>query len=307
MMEDTACPACGGAFGERVPYPGAQPGRFSLRFDQIAVCAGCGLGMALPWRSQADLDAFYATGSYWSDAVGRSRAQSFHERNQCRHRVAHALRALGNASALRVLDVGAGHGWTAHWLERLAPGAVAAFDFIEPDDPCSREILARRSGAGTTRLASLAEARSGYHLVFANHVLEHMAEPARCVASVRSLLAPGGVAYFEMPHADQRFKAGVFPHTWFFTPAALGHLAAGCDVAEVLRETFGRMPSRRGSDLAWRVAFRLSAALGLADLAGALDDRVWRYAAGTDGIWLRWILALGARDAAPVKPASRPV
>ena len=303
-MADTACPACGGAFGERIPYPGAQPGRFSLSFDQIAICAGCGLGMALPRHSQTDLDAFYATGSYWGYAVGRSRAQSFHERNQCRHRVTRALRALRGASALRVLDVGAGHGWTAYWLERLAPGAVAAFDFIEPDDACSRQILARRPGPGTTRLAALADARSGYHLVFANHVLEHMAEPAQCAASVRSLLAPGGVAYFEMPYADQRFKADVFPHTWFFTPAALGYLAAGCGVAEVLREAFGRMPSRAGSDLAWRIAFRVSAALGLADLAGALDDRVWRYEARTGGIWLRWILAPGTRDAAPVKPAS---
>ncbi|OGA23530.1 MAG: hypothetical protein A3I02_17020 [Betaproteobacteria bacterium RIFCSPLOWO2_02_FULL_67_26] len=305
-MEDTACPACGGAFGERIPYPGAQAGRFSLHFEHIGVCAGCGLGMALPRHTQAELDAFYADGSYWSDAVGRSRGQSFHERNQCRHRVARALGVLGNASALRVLDVGAGHGWTAHWLERLAPGAVAAFEFIEPDEACSREILARRPGAGTTRLASLAVARAGYHLVFLNHVLEHMAEPAQCVASVSALLAPGGVAYFEMPHADQRFKADVFPHTWFFTPAALARLAAGCGVAEVLREAFGRMPSRRGLDLAWRVAFRVSAALGLADLAGALDDRVWRYQAGADGIWLRWVLARGARDAAPVKPASRP-
>jgi N-acetylglucosaminyldiphosphoundecaprenol N-acetyl-beta-D-mannosaminyltransferase len=305
-MAVAACPACGGAFGERIPYPGAQAGRYSLSFGQIAVCAGCGLGMALPRHTQAELDAFYATGSYWSDAVGRTRSQNFHERNQCRHRVARALGALGKASALRVLDVGAGHGWTAHWLERLAPGAVAAFDFIEPDEACSREILARRPGPGTTRLASLAVARAGYHLVFLNHVLEHMAEPAQCVASISALLAPGGAAYFEMPHADQRFKADVFPHTWFFTPAALGHLAAGCGVAEVLREAFGRMPSRRGLDLVWRAAFRASAALGLAHLAGALDDRVWRYEAGADGIWLRWILARDGRAGPALTPASPP-
>lgn len=262
--------------------------------------------MALPHPSQAELDAFYAAGSYWGDAVRRSRAQSFHERNQCRHRVARALRALGRPSALRVLDVGAGHGWTMHWLEQLAPGAVAAFDFIEPDETCSRQVLARRRGREATRLASLAEARTGYHLVFLNHVLEHMAEPARCVASVRSLLAPAGVAYVEVPHADQRFKADVFPHTWFFTPAALGHLAAGCGVREVLREAFGRMPTRRGPDLARRAAFRLSAALGLAGLAGLFDEGVWRYDANEDGIWLRWIIAPGARGGA-VTPASLPV
>lgn len=284
------CPACGAAFDTRSPYPGPPAGRYTLHFSEIAVCAQCGLGMALPAHTQAALDAFYAAGTYWNEAVGRSSAQVLHERNQCRHRVAHALRAHERGTALRVLDIGAGHGWTAHWLERESRATLAAFDFIEPDDGCSREILTRASGYRTTRVLSLGRAEPGYDVIFLNHVLEHVADPLECVLEVRRLLAPDGVAYFEMPHADQRFKADVFPHTWFFTPEALERLATRAGVTEIMRESFGRMPARAGADLAWRIAFRASAQLGLADAAGIFDDRIWRYEARADGIWLRWLV-----------------
>jgi SAM-dependent methyltransferase len=286
-----ACPACEAAFGARTTYPG-PPQRYTLHFSEIAVCPQCGLGMAVPAYPQSALDAFYAAGIYWNEAVGRSAAQVLHERNQCRHRVLHVLRALGRASQLRVLDIGAGHGWTGHWLERLSSGALSAFEFVEPDEACSAEILARRTTYTTTRVTSLAAARPGYDVIFLNHVLEHVAEPLATVHEVRRLLAPGGVAYFEMPNADQHFKADVFPHTWFFTPRALDGLAVRAGINPVMREAFGRMPGRGTADLAWRAAFRASAELGLADLAGVFDDRIWRYEARPEGIWLRWLVRL---------------
>jgi SAM-dependent methyltransferase len=281
-----------------VDYPCGHPSRFALRFETIVACLQCGLGMALPQPTQSELDAFYAAGTYWSDAVSRTRAQSLHERNQCRHRTVRALRALGRTSGLRALDVGAGHGWTAEWLDRLAPGA--AFDFIEPDETCSREILSRRPGGNTRRIGALGEARGGYDLVFLNHVLEHVADPVECITRVRAQLAPAGLAYFEVPHADQHFKADVFPHTWFFTPLALEHLAARSGMVEILRETFGRMPPAGGRGLLWRAAFRAGAALGWSRFAGWMDDRIWSYAGAPQGVWLRWIVRA---PAAALRPA----
>ena len=275
----------------RTPYPSPRHAQFTLRFDDIATCGTCGLGAALPAYSQAALDAFYAAGTYWNEAVGRSGAQRLHERNQCRHRVERALRRLNKRSQLRVLDVGAGHGWTAYWLDRMLPAALARFEFIEPDEGCSREILARRTRFGATRVQTLADAAPGYDLVFLNHVLEHVADPVACVAQIHRLLAPAGMAYFEVPYADQRFKSDVFPHTWFFTPAALGALAARTGALEVLRESFGRLPTSHPADLAWRALYRASAKLGWDHLAGLCDDRMWRYAAAPDGLWLRWMFS----------------
>lgn len=290
MSAPPSCPACGGAFGPRLPYPGADAHAAVLRFESIVECARCGLGMALPLYAQPELDAFYSGGAYWNDAVGHSRAQALHERNQCRHRVRHVLKALPQGTQPRVLDVGAGHGWTADLFDRLSRVPPQTFDFIEPDDGLSAQILARKTRFRKQRISTLAAAQGGYDVIFLNHVLEHVAEPLACVREVSALLSPGGVAYFETPYADQRFKADVFPHTWFFTPEALARLAKTAGLKEVLREAFGRMPEDTGLDLLWRAVFRASAEAGLAGLAGTFDDRVWRYAPARDGIWLRWMV-----------------
>src|SRR5690606_28510204 len=123
-----SCPACGGAFGAPAPYPGAHDHASTLTFEAIVACGRCGLGMALPRYSQPELDAFYAHGAYWDATVGRSRTQALHERNQSRHRVARASQALPPDARLRVLDVGAGHGWTAYWLG-CGHRSVGTFDF----------------------------------------------------------------------------------------------------------------------------------------------------------------------------------
>lgn len=291
------CVACGGgAFSSR-PYPAAGAADAGLRFEDIRLCAACGLGQALPARPQSALDAFYASGSYWASVVAPGRAQNLHAWNQCRHRVAAVLVALTARAPLRVLDVGAGQGWTADWLVKLAPQGVERFDFVEPDDGCSAAIEARKPCTAVRRLDSLAQARPGYDVVFLNHVLEHVADPVACAHSVTALLADGGLAYVEVPHADYRFKDDVFPHTWFFTPAALHHLAERAGVNEQRSETFGRLPAGGPLDLACRAGFRGSAALGAATPASWFDDRLWRYQAVADGIWLRWIVA---------RPASRP-
>jgi 2-polyprenyl-3-methyl-5-hydroxy-6-metoxy-1,4-benzoquinol methylase len=201
------------------------------------------------------------------------------------------MEALRDDVQPTILDVGAGHGWTGDFLERLYPGRVRRFDFIEPDETLSREIAGRKAHFEKRRLASIDAAQSGYDAIFLNHVLEHVAEPMACVRQVSALLAPGGVAYFETPYADQRFKSDVFPHTWFFTPDALAQIAKRTGLKEVLRVAFGRMPGNTGADRVWRAAFRLSAEAGLADLAGRFDDRVWRYAPAEDGIWLRWMVS----------------
>lgn len=292
-LPDAHCAACGTAFDRRIAYPRSTTDALPLAFDEIALCPGCGIGMALPRHEQAELDAYYAGGAYWSETVGDSRMQRFHERNQCRHRVRLALDLVRGRRGLRALDVGAGHGWTRHWLEALAPGTLDAFEFVEPDDARSREILARSGSPPAIRLPSLAHARPGYDVVFLNHVLEHVADPLACVTGVAALLAADGIAYFELPHADQRFKRDVFPHTWFFTLPGLAQLAERAAAKEVLRESFGRLPTSAATDLVDRAAFRASAALGLADLSGVFDDRLWRYERSDDGIWLRWVIARG--------------
>lgn len=286
----TSCPACGSRAFSSVSYPARGAPLTTLRFVAIRVCAGCGLGRALPCYTQAELDAFYATGSYWSDAVGRSRAQSFHERNQCRHRVALALCAVGRLSALRVLDVGAGHGWIADWLVHAPRGRALNYEYVEPDDGVSGLIEQRVTCASIRRMRGWKEAASRYDLIFLNHVLEHVADPLDALAQVKLRLAPGAVAYVEVPNADHRFKRNVFPHTWFFTPDALARLGARAGLAVIDCAVFGRQPAGL-STLPLRAAYRIAATAGSPVLAGWIDDWLWHYRPAHDGLWIRCLIS----------------
>jgi len=279
-----ACPSCGGALGAPIPYPGAQrwqEARFAA--DRILFCIQCGLGAADPLPAQAALDAFYSGGGYWH-AVPDGASQSAHARNQCRHRARHAMQARSHRGRLRVLDVGAGEAWLG---EQLAP---AAYDFVEPD-PRLRERAARRLGDRARAFATLDDVGGGYDLVFVNQVLEHVADPGALLTGMAARLATAGALYLEVPHADYRFKADVFPHTLFFTPESLVRVAERAGLATLACEAFGCTPESRPAParLAGKIALKLGAAVGLTPLANAGDDLLFGYAARADGIWLRWL------------------
>jgi SAM-dependent methyltransferase len=136
---------------------------------------------------------------------------------------------------------------------------------------------------------------TNYALLFLNHVLEHVTDPVTFLGDLCSRLRPGGVAYIETPHADHRFKENVFPHTLFFTPSALRHLASrlGLDVIEC--ESFGAYPSTAGAIHAGTfrclgALFHLAARGAPANLTQLLDDAIWRYGPMENGMWLRCIL-----------------
>lgn len=294
MTTTGACPACGGPWRSELAYPARERGG-SLRFERILLCGGCGFGTAAPAVPQDALDAYYGTGTYWASLAmspGASAATMAHEGNQARHRLQSCLGHLPRSGGLHLLDLGAGRGWTIPWAERLLPGRVAAFDFVEPDDRLAADILAR--GAPFPLARAVVPLPSGrYRLAFANQVLEHVADPVAFLSALRAALQPDGIAYVEVPFSDYRFKQDVFPHVQFFTPEAMIRIAERSGLRTLRCEGFGRWPGAGGADLARRAAFRAATALGAGRLSRLLDDALWDYGARTDGIWIRWI---GARD-----------
>lgn len=280
----SACPACGEVRHGEVPYPGAAAAaKQGFPFTGIGVCEGCGLGRAVPMPSQADLDRYYAAGHYWNELPAHP-AASAHARNQCRHRVRHALGALSGRLKGPVLDVGAGEGWMG---DLLAP---APCDLVEPD-PRQRAKAAQRLGPRARLFDSLAQVGGGYELVFVNQVLEHVADPLGLLEQMAARLAPGGVLYVEVPHSDQRFKDDVFPHTQFFTASSLERLAERAGLRTMQSQTFGRLPQHQSRlrRLAGGLALRLGVAGSLRRLAEAGDDLLFDYTPAPQGIWLRWL------------------
>ena len=241
--------------------------------------------------TQRELDAFYRSGAYWH-ATGNTALQIAHENVQARRRVTRCLAHLPQA-ALRVLDVGAGHGCIADWLARALPGRIASYHFVEPDPRHAEDIGRKRPGFAVHAHATLPSGGE-YDLVFLNHVLEHVACPREFMDSVVALLSPRGIAYVETPHLDFRFKDDVFPHTYFFTPAAFEALGNALAVSTIACESFGAWPGHDGgiSRAAHRWLSRLFAAavkVRSTPLQIAIDEAIWRYGRTGSGIWVRWL------------------
>jgi SAM-dependent methyltransferase len=104
--------------------------------------------------------------------------------------------ALSAARPARVLEVGAGEGALGGWLVQQCD-----YTAIEPDAQ-SRAVAADRVGAARV-LATLPD-DSGYDLVCAFEVLEHIDDDAGALASWRKLLRPKGRLLLSVPaHADR--------------------------------------------------------------------------------------------------------
>ncbi len=212
-MSPETCPICGGRLVVRFAHLcEAQSG---ARFDVLA-CEQCGLGITSP--QPTDTGGFYGAGYYG----GR---HSFTAGLCIRRRLRWASRFA--AARRRLLDVGCGdgsflvrasqQGWSVAGTE-LAPAAARV--------------------AGLTVGRSLDDVRDAapFDVVTLWHSLEHMPEPARVVAEIRTVLAPGGAVLVAVPdfggwqaHLTGRawLHADVPRHLFHFTAASLTRLLTG--------------------------------------------------------------------------------
>jgi SAM-dependent methyltransferase len=236
-------------------------------FGDVLRCERCGLGMAahMPRPDQVadlyDLAAYYTHGESHMRAVQPTLLDRLLIRLAWKVDRARPFDADNVARQLppgaRILDIGSGDG---EILEAFRDRGFAALG-VDPD-PRSREFCAAR---GLMVLPGTAEdppdALQGHQfdLVVMSHSLEHCLDPARAVDTVARLLAPGGLAYVEVPNAGCRhfetFRqcSEMFDaprHLWFFNQQALLRLAEdrGFTVAALHYNGFTRLftPSWRG-------------------------------------------------------------
>ena len=300
------CPICGAGALQRLSYPGGSGQASTLRFDAILLCKQCGTGTAAPRPEQITLDRFYASGVYWPAALAAP--QRAHEASQAWLRVERVRRLIGSG-ALAVADIGAGHGGIARACAALGV-PVSRYVFVEPDDRAAAAIGSLNLPFAAERVLSLGELRGPFDLLFLNHVVEHVADPVQFLSEAVAQVAAGGTVYVETPHADYRFKDDVFPHVFFFTPAAFAVLGERLAVRTLACESFGRLPAPRltAVGLAQRVAARalpLAVRTGWEAAQRVLDRVVWRYAPAAEGIWLRWVFSVDAQVRQPAGTNAR--
>jgi len=200
---------------------------------------------------EREITRFAALAGEWWNPNGKFRAlhqltgprMSFVRREACRQlgRPDAGLRPLAGLTAI---DVGCGGGLASEPLTRLG-ATVTAIDLAEASIEAARHHAAAQGLAIDYRSAAaetlVAEGRR-FDLVISLEVIEHVPDPRAFVATLASLLAPGGVLIVSTINRTLRSYAlaivgaeyilrwlPVGTHQWerFVTPAELtGHLGA---------------------------------------------------------------------------------
>lgn len=226
----SACPLCGGdlhasAIRPRSSY--AVTGQW-----RIDVCARCGAGTTMPRPAPAELDACYA-------AIYGYGAHTLIE-DEKRFRSARLVERAGLASG-RVLDVGCMFGFL---LDEARARGLETWG-VELSAAPAAAAAARGHRVTTGTLDDLVAAHPGvtFDAIFAQHVVEHLPDPAHFFATAARLLVPGGRLVVGVPNFAARLRR-LAPDAWgwyqvpvhlhHFTPAALRHLVedAGLDVLD---------------------------------------------------------------------------
>lgn len=195
------CGVCGGPTRPDVREPAttyAPRGQYG-----IATCEDCGCGATSPRPSSEELERQYAR-TYKYDAHALIASEK-------KWRARRILDAALRSSDQNVLDVGAMYGFLVEEAKRRGKNAVG----VEPTDGPAEAARARGLDVFTGMLDAFARERGGtYDLIVVQHVLEHVPDLPDFMATLRSLLAPGGRVCICVPNFDARLRRGACKNTW---------------------------------------------------------------------------------------------
>ena len=224
----SVCPQCHAPFPATVDVP--YPNHAAL--EGLVWCRQCTLVSLLPLQSQAEIEALYDGHGNWELLAPEEVAVPNRRRRK-------AIEARHGAQPGTIYDIGASHG--AFLAEMQAHGwevsglEPAAEDARVTSERLGRPIDVMFFGPDTTPPGQ-------YDVVTCWDVLEHMRDPAACLATMMRFVKPGGLLIIAIPHIDgvpakrlkDRWRYIVPPyHIHFFPETWLREQAATLD-AELL-------------------------------------------------------------------------
>lgn len=297
MKEFNRCSICQFHLKDEFEYPNEGHNSERMIFDKILVCNECDTGKAFPAKTQKELDAYYASNDYWHGASGISPSLSQHNKNQAKYRIKKTVPYL-NADSIDVLDIGAGEGWVAYWLNEYLSFKNIKLDIIEPDMQLSSSIINKQYKININNANNLDGLNKSYDLIFLNHVLEHVADPLEFLKVIIKKIKPGGVLYIEVPHEDWKFKNDVFPHTFFFSKKSFFLIADKLDLNILNCEAFGKSRNEKKYFdkfiiYLFEVIFNIAVRFNAGKIISITDNVIWKYEGKNEnGLWLSCILKL---------------
>ena len=286
------CPVCHSKnWGEISSYPTSKNHCF---YQEIIKCNACFSGVAIPYKNQLELDAFYKNGEYWDNTDSKN--LNIHTLTQAEERVKKVFKLSSfRKVSPRVLDVGAGHGHIASALSDLSSEIVKNYSFIEPDSRLADKIQSRFP---SSQRVNFEDKNFSYDLIFLNHILEHTASPIETLKQYAMSLDQDGMIYIEVPHRDDKFKPDVFPHSVFFTKQGLSEMIKQSGLKCETIECFGSLesvvfPTHFFRKMRMKIIGRVNLfalKYDFINLSKQMDRALFDYKSNrSDGIWLRAI------------------
>lgn len=283
MKRMGSCPICE-SLEVALDYEGSTARRQedSARWS-VSRCGDCGHRFVNPQPGWEDLTGYYDAG--YEPYEAEHGVADFDELLASAQRTG-ALRHVQIPAGIRLLDVGCGGGV----FLRLARELGAICTGVEPSEHGAATSRSTHLDIFHGNLTDFVKARpdSRFDLITANHVVEHHPDPVALLVEMKTLLAPGGVAWIAVPNGDCR-SARTLKWRWHSTdlPYHLHHFSRVSLRRAVERGGFGlqqlrteSMPAAvRASMLSelrhvWKLPIRLTEHLPLLSVAARRATRM---------------------------------
>lgn len=253
-MSVETCPLCGHdiskEFAEAISYPVKTSTAETPR--EIRFCPECGLGSAFPMPTKEALDQMYYNRGFWKlqdeDISIRKQPVPYAMARARWRLITSSIPHDAYQRGVRILDIGAGHGYLGDVAASDRKSVLAAYAMVEPDGrmrkgvdlrwreldyPCDLELFERPSNV-TGR----------YDLVVLSHILEHVVDPMTFMKEALDHIISGGYVFVDVPNRDDCFKKEVFPHVLFFSPQSIRELLERLSLEVIEIDTWGKSMER---------------------------------------------------------------
>jgi SAM-dependent methyltransferase len=196
--EPQQCPRCGyGGFAVLLAAGDRLYGTTSRRFHLVE-CARCGLMRLDPRPQGEELAQFYPETYWWTpESSAAGRLEDLYRRIVLSDHVRFVRAGLEDRTP--VLDVGCGGG---SFLSALARRGVAAFGLDNSPRAAGVAWLHHAVPVACGSLDSAPFAPETFGGITMFHLLEHLADPQRCLRAAHRLLRGDGRLYVQVPNAS---------------------------------------------------------------------------------------------------------